>query len=268
MKKIVLILIASISGMAYSADWGFSLSGMIGTQFQNQNEITALIDAQIGGFVDFDFMRISLFGEGSAGTGYPYRLEYNAGASIEFLFFETGGFGAGYYIFGNLFPAIKGRGYGSDIYNMHYIRLHAVFEKEISEKLRFRTMPFVSYYYDPYESSFNQSFIVKNDRSIGFGIMIGVSLNIKRKKEVVLLDPGDGPKEEICIEYVPVIIEVPTENKYEVKLGDYLRKISTMFYGNEMLWPIIFNANRPLISHPDEIEPGWLLTIPEREEQE
>lgn len=260
MKKIVLILIACISSSVFSAEWGFSLTGMTGTQFQNQNEITALLDAQIGGYIDFDFMRISLFGEGNIGTGYPYRLEYNAGGSLEFLFFDTAGLGAGYYIYGNLFPAIKGTGYGSDTYNMHYVRIHAVFEKAISESLRFRTMPYVNYYYDPYDLSFNQSNIVKNENHIGFGIMFGVSLNLKKKKEV-LLDPGSSG-----VEYIPVIIEVPSDNKYEVKIGDYLRKIATMYYGNEMLWPTIFKANQPLISHPDEIEPGWLLTIPNREE--
>lgn len=44
--------------------------------------------------------------------------------------------------------------------------------------------------------------------------------------------------------------------------GECLRRIANQFYGNEMLWPKIYNANRDIIKDPDLIYPGQRLVIP------
>ncbi|MEM1149610.1 MAG: peptidoglycan-binding protein LysM [Pseudomonadota bacterium] len=49
---------------------------------------------------------------------------------------------------------------------------------------------------------------------------------------------------------------------YEVKSGDSLSKIAKKFYGNARLYPEIFEANRPMLTHPDKIYPGQVLRIP------
>lgn len=49
---------------------------------------------------------------------------------------------------------------------------------------------------------------------------------------------------------------------YTVKKGDTLSAISKHFYGNANLYNRIFEANRPLLSHPDKIYPGQMLRIP------
>lgn len=49
---------------------------------------------------------------------------------------------------------------------------------------------------------------------------------------------------------------------YKVVKGDYLRKISKQFYGDEMQWQKIYNANKSVIKNPDLIYPGLVLTIP------
>ena len=47
-----------------------------------------------------------------------------------------------------------------------------------------------------------------------------------------------------------------------VKKGDTLSAISLSVYGNANLYNKIFEANKPLLSHPDKIYPGQTLRIP------
>jgi nucleoid-associated protein YgaU len=51
---------------------------------------------------------------------------------------------------------------------------------------------------------------------------------------------------------------------YEVKPGDTLSKIANQFYGDAGRYSAIFEANRPMLSDPDEIYPGQVLRIPQR----
>jgi nucleoid-associated protein YgaU len=47
-----------------------------------------------------------------------------------------------------------------------------------------------------------------------------------------------------------------------VKKGDTLSAISLAVYGNANLYNKIFEANKPMLSHPDKIYPGQTLRIP------
>lgn len=49
---------------------------------------------------------------------------------------------------------------------------------------------------------------------------------------------------------------------YTVVKGDTLSKISKQFYGSAQKYQRIFEANRPLLQHPDKIYPGQMLRIP------
>ena len=49
---------------------------------------------------------------------------------------------------------------------------------------------------------------------------------------------------------------------YTVVKGDTLSKIAKEFYGNANAYPKIFEANKPMLSHPDKIYPGQTLRIP------
>jgi nucleoid-associated protein YgaU len=49
---------------------------------------------------------------------------------------------------------------------------------------------------------------------------------------------------------------------YQVVRGDTLSAIAKKHYGNANLYPQIFEANRPMLSHPDKIYPGQVLRIP------
>lgn len=49
---------------------------------------------------------------------------------------------------------------------------------------------------------------------------------------------------------------------YPVAKGDTLSAIAKRLYGNANLYPKIFEANRPMLSHPDKIYPGQVLRVP------
>jgi nucleoid-associated protein YgaU len=61
------------------------------------------------------------------------------------------------------------------------------------------------------------------------------------------------------------VVETPVEPEkqyYTVKKGDYLSKIAKEVYGNANKYPIIFEANKPMLKDPDLIYPGQVLIIP------
>ena len=64
----------------------------------------------------------------------------------------------------------------------------------------------------------------------------------------------------------PKAPERPKPVMYEVKSGDTLSKIAKEHYGDAMKYPVIFEANRPMLKDPDEIYPGQVLRIPPKDE--
>ncbi|WP_452224858.1 peptidoglycan-binding protein LysM [Lacinutrix chionoecetis] len=54
----------------------------------------------------------------------------------------------------------------------------------------------------------------------------------------------------------------PEAQFHTVVSGDTLGKIAKKFYGNAMKYPVIFEANKPMLEHPDKIYPGQVLRIP------
>ncbi|PLW78153.1 peptidoglycan-binding protein LysM [Cohaesibacter celericrescens] len=54
----------------------------------------------------------------------------------------------------------------------------------------------------------------------------------------------------------------PDATFYTVKKGDTLWAISSKHYGNGAKYQGIFEANKPMLSHPDKIYPGQVLRIP------
>ena len=55
------------------------------------------------------------------------------------------------------------------------------------------------------------------------------------------------------------VVSLPTS--YTVAAGDTLSDIARRFYGDGDRWPAIFDANRTLISNPNHILSGQVLTI-------
>jgi nucleoid-associated protein YgaU len=54
----------------------------------------------------------------------------------------------------------------------------------------------------------------------------------------------------------------PEATYHTVEKGDTLSKIAKTVYGDMMKYPIIFEANKPMLKDPDLIYPGQVLRIP------
>jgi len=62
----------------------------------------------------------------------------------------------------------------------------------------------------------------------------------------------------------PPPVEPAKVERYEVKAGQNLAEIASLsaVYGDRLLWPLIYRANRKQIKTPREIAPAQLLDIP------
>jgi nucleoid-associated protein YgaU len=54
----------------------------------------------------------------------------------------------------------------------------------------------------------------------------------------------------------------PEAQYHDVVRGDTLSAIAKKYYGDANKYPVIFEANKPMLSHPDKIYPGQKLRIP------
>ncbi|GJM29689.1 MAG: peptidoglycan-binding protein LysM [Cyclobacteriaceae bacterium] len=61
---------------------------------------------------------------------------------------------------------------------------------------------------------------------------------------------------------IKVLTPEPQAVFYTVKSGDSLSKIAKTQYGDAMKYPVIFEANKPMLKDPDKIYPGQVLRIP------
>lgn len=81
-------------------------------------------------------------------------------------------------------------------------------------------------------------------------------------KEKVLLCCGNVANVAAVNDKLTVANPEPEAKWYTVVKGDNLSKISKEFYGTPNKYPVIFEANKPMLSHPDKIYPGQVLRIP------
>ncbi|TRO67490.1 peptidoglycan-binding protein LysM [Christiangramia sabulilitoris] len=64
-----------------------------------------------------------------------------------------------------------------------------------------------------------------------------------------------------------VINSEPEAVFHTVERGDSLSKISKAHYGDANQYPLIFEANKPMLQDPDKIYPGQVLRIPPLDEK-
>ena len=81
-------------------------------------------------------------------------------------------------------------------------------------------------------------------------------------KEKVLLCCGNVAHVAAVNDMMTVSASEPESQWYTVVSGDNLSKISNQFYGTPNKYTQIFEANKPMLSHPDKIYPGQMLRIP------
>lgn len=81
-------------------------------------------------------------------------------------------------------------------------------------------------------------------------------------KEKIILATGNVHGIAAVDDNMTVDLSQPASQFYTVVKGDTLSKIAKEFYGNANEYQKIFEANKPMLTHPDKIYPGQNLRIP------
>jgi nucleoid-associated protein YgaU len=81
-------------------------------------------------------------------------------------------------------------------------------------------------------------------------------------REKVVLCCGNVEKVASVNDLLVVKSPQPESQWHTVVSGDNLSKIAKKFYGDANKYPLIFEANKPMLTHPDKIYPGQMLRIP------
>jgi nucleoid-associated protein YgaU len=81
-------------------------------------------------------------------------------------------------------------------------------------------------------------------------------------REKVVLSLGNTQGVAQVDDQMEVVEATAAAQFYTVIKGDSLSKIAKEFYGDYKQYPKIFEANRPMLEHPDKIYPGQVLRIP------
>ena len=94
-------------------------------------------------------------------------------------------------------------------------------------------------------------------------VHVGGEVNTQADREKVVLALGNvGGVACVNDDKMTVLNPEPEADFYEVKSGDSLSKIAKKYYGNAMKYPVIFEANKPMLKDPNLIYPGQMLRIP------
>ena len=84
----------------------------------------------------------------------------------------------------------------------------------------------------------------------------------RQEAEKAIVTAGNTPGVGEVEAHIDIEDEPAQANFYTVKSGDTLSKIAKEFYGDAMKYPVIFEANKPMLKDPDKIYPGQTLRIP------
>lgn len=85
----------------------------------------------------------------------------------------------------------------------------------------------------------------------------------QEEKEKILLALGNVVGVGEVDDRISVTTPAPEARFVTVKKGDTLSAIAKAEYGNANAYMKIFEANKPMLSHPDKIYPGQVLRIPD-----
>lgn len=125
-----------------------------------------------------------------------------------------------------------------------------------------------------FEGKKDKSKAIKDEvKDLGLDDGLGKDFDVEVKGDTVKLKgtaPDQETKEKIIlaagnVKGVAEVDDRMDSNEttfYTVKKGDTLSKIARKYYGSARLYPEIFEANRPMLTHPDKIYPGQVLRIP------
>ncbi|TRZ45918.1 peptidoglycan-binding protein LysM [Robertkochia solimangrovi] len=84
----------------------------------------------------------------------------------------------------------------------------------------------------------------------------------RKTKEKTILVIGNSKGIASVDDQMEMVNDEPMSKFYSVEKGDSLSKIAKSFYGDPMKYPLIFEANKPMLKDPNKIYPGQVLRIP------
>ncbi len=99
------------------------------------------------------------------------------------------------------------------------------------------------------------------DGATGTVQVAGIADN-QETKEKILLCCGNVRGVENVEDNMVVNSTEPEATFHTVVSGDTLSKIAKVVYGDAMKYPVIFEANKPMLDDPNKIYPGQVLRIP------
>ena len=105
------------------------------------------------------------------------------------------------------------------------------------------------------------AFTVTFDGATSIAKVYGVA-DDQANKEKAILAVGNVEGVAGVDDQMTVSVTAPAAQFYTVVKGDTLSKIAKEFYGNANEYMRIFEANKPMLTHPDKIYPGQNLRIP------
>lgn len=81
-------------------------------------------------------------------------------------------------------------------------------------------------------------------------------------REKAILTLGNVQGVSSVHEAFEVLTPEPESTLHTVERGDLLSKIAEQHYGSVKLFNLIFEGNKPMLTHPDKIYPGQVLRVP------
>lgn len=80
--------------------------------------------------------------------------------------------------------------------------------------------------------------------------------------EKIVLAIGNVDGVDTVDNQMTVVEPKPEAQFHTVEKGEWLSKIAAKYYGDANKYNVIFEANKPMLEHPDKIYPGQVLRIP------
>ncbi|MGQ7959802.1 peptidoglycan-binding protein LysM [Pseudomonas sp. SP16.1] len=97
----------------------------------------------------------------------------------------------------------------------------------------------------------------------GDKVIVSGEVASQEEKEKILLALGNVAGVGEVDDQIGVATPAPAARFVTVQKGDTLSAIAKAEYGNANAYMKIFEANKPMLGHPDKIYPGQVLRIPE-----
>ncbi|MEM9014138.1 MAG: peptidoglycan-binding protein LysM [Pseudomonadota bacterium] len=112
-----------------------------------------------------------------------------------------------------------------------------------------------------HKTEVNDLHVEENDGKV---VLKGKAKN-QAEAEKAIIAAGNTPGIGEVESHIEIEETAPEATFYTVASGDTLSKIAKEHYGDAMKYPVIFEANKPMLSDPDKIYPGQVLRIPPQE---